>query len=103
HFHTIYTASILYILLFYILHTFEDSYFENESEWSYVKAAVDGTSYYELPPVLQWPIGNIGYPHVHHLAPRVPNHNLEEAHVQTPPLKNVATITMKTSLDSVRY
>src|SRR5699024_5086863 len=58
---------------------------------------------YELPPVLQWLSGNIGYHHVHHLAPRVPNYNLEEAHAQTPPLKNVTTITMKTSLDSLRY
>lgn len=100
---SVYTAASLGIWLFYIQHTFEDSYFENESEWSYVKAAVDGSSYYELPPVLQWLSGNIGYHHVHHLAPRVPNYNLEEAHVQTPPLKNVTTITMKTSLDSLRY
>ena len=100
---SVYTAASLGIWLFYIQHTFEDSYFENESEWSYVKAAVDGSSYYELPPVLQWLSGNIGYHHVHHLAPRVPNYNLEEAHMQTPPLKNVTTITMKTSLDSLRY
>src|SRR5699024_7914120 len=94
---SVFTAASLVIWLFYIQHTFEDSYFENKSEWSYVKAAVDGSSYYELPPVLQWLSGNIGYHHVHHLAPRVPSYNLEEAHMQTPPLKNVTPITMKTS------
>src|SRR5699024_233128 len=99
----VYTPASLGIWLFYIQHTFDDSYSENESEWSYVNAAVAGSSYYELPPVLQWLIGPIGSHHVHHPAPSVPNYNLEEAHVQTPPLKNVTTITMKTSLDSLRY
>ncbi len=100
---SLYTAGALGIWLFYIQHTFEDSYFEEESEWNYVKAAVDGSSYYQLPRVLQWLTGNIGFHHVHHLAPRVPNYNLEEAHETTPPLKHATTITIKTSLDSLRY
>lgn len=100
---SLYLAAALGIWLFYIQHTFEDSYFEEESEWNYVKAAVDGSSYYQLPKVLQWLSGNIGYHHVHHLAPRVPNYHLEEAHESTPPLQYATTITMKTSLDSLRY
>lgn len=98
-----YLAAALGIWLFYIQHTFEDAYFEEESEWNYVKAAVDGSSYYQLPKLLQWLSGNIGYHHVHHLAPRVPNYNLEEAHISTPPLQHATTITLKTSLDSLRY
>src|SRR5699024_8747421 len=100
---SVYTGASLGIWLFYIEHTFEDSYFENESEWSYVKEADKDSFYYELLRVFQLLCVNIGYHHVHHLAPRVPNYNLEEAHMQTPPLKNVTTITMKTSLDSLRY
>jgi len=100
---SLYVAGALGIWLFYIQHTFEDSYFEEESEWNYVKAAVEGSSYYELPRPLQWLTGNIGYHHVHHLAPRVPNYNLEEAHETTPPLHHATTITLKTSLDSLRY
>lgn len=46
---------------------------------------------------------NIGFHHVHHLAPRVPNYNLEMAHELTPPLHNATTITLKTSLESLRY
>jgi len=68
-----------------------------------VKAAVDGSSYYQLPKLLQWLSGNIGFHHVHHLAPRVPNYHLEEAHESTPPLQYATTITMKTSLESLRY
>lgn len=100
---SLYVAAMLGIWLFYIQHTFEDSYFEEESEWNYVKAAVDGSSYYQLPKFLQWLTGNIGYHHVHHLAPRVPNYNLEAAHETTPPLQYATTITLKTSLDSLKY
>lgn len=91
------------IWLFYVQHQYEDSYFENEDEWDYVTAAVEGSSYYKLPKILQWITGNIGYHHVHHLVPRVPNYNLQKAHDSTPPLKSVTTITLLKSLESLRF
>ncbi len=91
------------IWLFYVQHTFEDSYYEENNEWEYVLAAVEGSSYYKLPKLLQWLSGNIGYHHVHHLSPRVPNYKLEEVHNNTEPLQNVPTITLATSLKSLRY
>ena len=33
------------IWLFYVQHTFEDSYFEEDKDWEYVKAAVEGSSF----------------------------------------------------------
>ena len=98
-----FVAGLLGIWLFYVQHQFEDSYFENEDEWSYVKAAVDGSSYYKLPKLLQWITGNIGFHHVHHLSPKVPNYNLEKAHNATPPLQQATTITIGTSLKSLRF
>lgn len=98
-----YLAGAAGIWLFYIQHTFEDSYFENEEEWDYVKAAVEGSSYYKLPKILEWITGSIGYHHVHHLAPRIPNYHLEEAHVSTPPLQKATTITIAESLKSIRF
>lgn len=100
---SMYVAAMLGIWLFYIQHTFEDSYFEEKDQWSYVKAAVDGSSYYKLPALLQWLTGNIGFHHVHHLAPRIPNYELEQAHEQTPPLHHATTITLKLSLSSIKY
>ncbi|QBJ70195.1 fatty acid desaturase [Bacillus anthracis] len=91
------------IWLFYVQHTFEDSYFEEDRDWEYVKAAVEGSSFYKLPKILQFLTGNIGFHHVHHLSPRVPNYKLEEAHNNTLPLKNVPTITLATSLRSLRF
>ncbi len=100
---TMFVAGAFGIWLFYVQHTFEDSYFEDENEWDYVKAAIEGSSYYQLPKVLQWVTGNIGFHHVHHLSPRVPNYNLEKAHDSTPPLKQATTIDIKSSLKSLRY
>jgi omega-6 fatty acid desaturase (delta-12 desaturase) len=91
------------IWLFYVQHQFEDSYFENEDEWSYVKAAVDGSSYYKLPLLLQWLTGNIGFHHVHHLSSRVPNYNLEKAHNASVPLQKATTITIRHSLKSLGF
>ncbi|UOY91785.1 fatty acid desaturase [Ectobacillus sp. JY-23] len=91
------------IWLFYVQHTFEDSYFEEDENWEYVKAAVEGSSFYKLPKILQWLTGNIGYHHVHHLSPRVPNYKLEAAHNHTEPLQNVPTITLMTSLQSLKF
>ncbi len=96
-------AGSLGIWLFYVQHQFEDSYFEDEAEWDYVKAAIDGSSFYKLPKILQWITGNIGYHHVHHLNPKVPNYHLEEVHMSTPPLQEATTITMKSSLKSIRF
>ena len=47
------------IWLFYVQHTFEDSYFEEDKDWEYVKAAVEGSSFYKLPKILQFLTGNI--------------------------------------------
>lgn len=99
----LFIAGSLGIWLFYVQHQFEDSYFEEENKWSFVKAAVDGSSYYKLPAVLQWVTGNIGYHHVHHLSPNVPNYRLAEAHENTPPLHQATTITLKTSLKSIKF
>lgn len=102
-FPVLFVSGMLGIWLFYVQHQFEDSYFENEEEWSYVKAAVDGSSYYKLPKLLQWITGNIGFHHVHHLSPKVPNYNLEKAHNSTPPLQKATTITLLTSLISLKF
>ncbi|MCP8969970.1 fatty acid desaturase [Ectobacillus ponti] len=91
------------IWLFYVQHTFEDSYFEEDERWEYVLAAVEGSSFYKLPKLLQWLTGNIGFHHVHHLSPRVPNYKLEAAHYNTADLAHVPTVTLATSLQSLKF
>ena len=60
------------IWLFYIQHQFEDAYWERDEQWDYTSAALQGSSYYKLPRVLQWLSGNIGFHHIHHLSPQHP-------------------------------
>ncbi|MGG1519152.1 fatty acid desaturase [Paenibacillus oryzisoli] len=91
------------IWLFYVQHNYEETYYENEAEWDYVKAAMHGSSFYHLPRVLQWITGNIGYHHIHHLSPRVPNYHLEKAHHANEVLRDVQTITLRTSLQSLKF
>ena len=99
----VFVSGFLGIWLFYVQHQFEDTFFEHEEEWSYVMAAVEGSSYYKLPKLLQWITGNIGFHHVHHLSPKVPNYNLELAHNATPPLQKATTITIGTSLKALNF
>jgi acyl-lipid omega-6 desaturase (Delta-12 desaturase) len=91
------------IWMFYVQHQFENTYFEQEEEWDFVKAALQGSSFYKLPKLLHWITGNIGFHHIHHLSPRVPNYNLQKAHMSSPVLQDVPTINLWTSLKSLRY
>jgi acyl-lipid omega-6 desaturase (Delta-12 desaturase) len=41
------------------------------TSWSFAAASLGGT-YLRLPRLLQWFTGNIGFHHVHHVDPRIP-------------------------------
>jgi omega-6 fatty acid desaturase (delta-12 desaturase) len=90
------------IWLFYVQHQFEDAYWERDKDWNYTKAALRGSSYYELPRVLRWLSGNIGYHHIHHLGPRIPNYHLERCHRSARIFESVEPITLLGSLKSLR-
>src|SRR6185503_6751121 len=61
------------VWFFYVHHQFEGVYWERGEDWDYATAALQGSSFYKLPRVLQWFSGNIGFHHIHHLSPRIPN------------------------------
>jgi acyl-lipid omega-6 desaturase (Delta-12 desaturase) len=80
----IWLAGFFGIWMFYIQHQFENNYWERNEKWNYVASALLGASFYKLPKVLDWFTGSIGYHHIHHLSPRIPNYNLAPAHDNTP-------------------
>jgi omega-6 fatty acid desaturase (delta-12 desaturase) len=90
------------VWLFYVQHQFEDAYWERGEDWDYTAAALRGSSYYELPMVLRWLSGNIGFHHIHHLSPRVPNYNLERCHRSVAMFQEVKPVTLLGSLRSLR-
>jgi omega-6 fatty acid desaturase (delta-12 desaturase) len=90
------------VWLFYVQHNFEGVYWERHENWDFVKAGLEGSSFYKLPKVLQWFTGNIGFHHIHHLSPRIPNYKLERCHKENP-IFQVTPITLLTSLKSLTY
>jgi omega-6 fatty acid desaturase (delta-12 desaturase) len=96
-------AGLAGVWMFYVQHQFEGTYWEPQGEWSYVDAALRGSSYYKLPKLLQWFTGNIGLHHIHHLSPRIPNYNLQPCHDANPQLQDVPTITFWPSFKSMTF
>jgi acyl-lipid omega-6 desaturase (Delta-12 desaturase) len=87
--------------LFYVQHQFERTYWEHTPTWDYTLAAMHGSSYYKLPLVLQWFTGNIGFHHIHHLSPRIPNYHLQACHEANPALQQVVQLTLLTSIKTL--
>ncbi len=77
---TIMIAAILGVWLFSVQHRFETVLWLRQKDWTATSAALFGSSHLRLPRVLQWFSGNIGFHHIHHLLPRVPNYRLEACH-----------------------
>jgi len=91
------------VWLFYVQHQFEDVYWERRDDWDYTRAALQGSSFYKLPKVLQWLSGNIGFHHIHHLSPRIPNYHLEKCHKAEPLFQSVKPVTLFSSLKSFTF
>ena len=93
-------TSMIGVYLFYVQHQYEDAYWRKHPEWDYFEAAMHGSSYFELPKILQWFTGNIGFHHIHHLSPLIPNYRLEQAHKENELFQNVHKLTIKSSFHS---
>jgi acyl-lipid omega-6 desaturase (Delta-12 desaturase) len=91
------------VWLFYVQHQFEGVYWARHDEWDYATVALQGSSFYKLPKVLQWFTGNIGFHHIHHLRPGIPNYNLERCHQAVPLFQSVKPVTLLSSLRSLSF
>ena len=98
----IFVAGMSGVWLFYVQHQFEEVYWEHGEKWDFTAAALQGSSFYKLPAVLQWLSGNIGYHHVHHLSPRIPNYHLERCHESAEMFREVKPLGLFRSLRSAR-
>jgi omega-6 fatty acid desaturase (delta-12 desaturase) len=74
------------IILFTVQHNFEHAYASDDADWDYDSGAINGTSFLILPGFLNFFTANIGYHHIHHLSPRIPNYCLVECHNTYPHL-----------------
>jgi omega-6 fatty acid desaturase (delta-12 desaturase) len=90
------------VWLFYVQHQFDDVYWARHEAWVPMKAALEGSSYYQLPKVLQWLTGSIGLHHIHHVQPRIPFYNLQRCQDAIPAFQAVRPLTVRHSLHSLR-
>ncbi|MEM9015252.1 MAG: fatty acid desaturase [Pseudomonadota bacterium] len=88
--------------LFYIQHQYEDAYWRPHERWDYKRAALFGSSHYDLPPLLQWFTGNIGLHHIHHLCSLIPNYRLQECFDASTDLQKLPKLTIRESLRCAR-
>lgn len=95
-------AGALGIWLFYVQHQFEEAYWEKQEEWDADVAAIQGSSFYDLPRFLHWFTGNIGFHHIHHLASKIPNYRLRECFESSPLLQRAPRLTIRQSLKCAR-
>lgn len=91
------------VWLFYVQHQYEGVYWERHEDWDYVSVALQGSSFYKLPKILQWFTGNIGFHHIHHLSPRIPNYYLEKCHNENPMFHQVKSIGLCESFKSLSF
>ena len=98
----IYIASVHGVWLFYVQHQYEAVQWVRADKWDYQTIALQGSSYFELPFLLRWFTGNIGFHHIHHLSPMIPNYKLPKCHRENAMFQNMKPVTFFSSLRSLR-
>ncbi len=97
-------SAVIFIWVFFIQHIFEGSYAHQTATWDYLLGAIEGSSYLELPAILNWFTADIGYHNIHHLSERIPNYHLAACHQQNIHLlANVKTLKMGDMLDCAKF
>lgn len=91
------------VWLFYVQHQFEETHWDRDEEWQIHDAALHGSSYYVMPPLLNWFSANIGIHHVHHLYSRIPFYRLPQVLRDNPELAQFNRLTIRESLATVKH
>lgn len=99
---TVLVGASIGVWMFYVQHQFDDTHWSRTGEWDRESAALEGSSYYDLPKWLMWVTGNIGIHHVHHLSSRIPFYQLPRIMKAHPELKSVGRLTFLESLKCVK-
>lgn len=96
-------ASIIGVWLFSVQHRGERVQWIRHAAWGPTTAALNSSTYLRLPAILRWFTGNIGFHHIHHLNPRVPNYRLQECHERIAALCDVPTLSFREGLRALRF
>jgi omega-6 fatty acid desaturase (delta-12 desaturase) len=97
----LYLSSIHGVWLFYVQHQFRHVIWTDTKNWDYMTVALKGSSLFRLPGLLNWFTGNIGYHHIHHLSPMIPNYNLKKCHIENSLFQQINPITFFSAFESL--
>lgn len=97
----LYIATVHGVWLFYVQHQFRHVKWSDSSGWDYRTMALEGSSFFRLPAALNWFTGNIGYHHIHHLSPLIPNYNLKKCNDENDLFREIKPITFRTAFESL--
>jgi omega-6 fatty acid desaturase (delta-12 desaturase) len=97
----LYIATVHGVWLFYVQHQFRHVLWTDSGNWDYMTVALKGSSLFKLPALLNWFTGNIGYHHIHHLSPGIPNYNLKKCHLENSIFSQVKPITFMSAFESL--
>lgn len=81
--------------LFYAQHNYPEGHIASRQDWTFVKAALESSSFMVMGPVMNWFTANIGYHHVHHLNAAIPFYRLPETMAAIPELQNPGRTSLK--------
>lgn len=90
------------VFLFYVQHQFEDTYWREHPEWNFHAAGLQGSSYLQLPKILQWFTANISLHHIHHVNSKIPNYRLPECYRAHPEFHHVTKISLRDGIKCLR-
>lgn len=94
----VWLSAIGAVWLFYVQHQFDDAFWVRDEDWTYQEATLQSSSFYDLPRWLHFVTGNIGYHHIHHQNPRVPNYRLPTSFDENLDLRKARRLSMFESL-----
>jgi acyl-lipid omega-6 desaturase (Delta-12 desaturase) len=90
------------VWLFYVQHQFRDVKWAKTENWDYKNIALSGSSLFKLPALYNWFTGNIGFHHIHHLSPLIPNYKLKACHYENPMFHDIVPITFFSAFRSLK-
>jgi omega-6 fatty acid desaturase (delta-12 desaturase) len=88
--------------LFFVQHQFNPTFWLRDPEWDFHRAAIEGSSFLDLPQPLRWLTANIGYHHIHHLDSRIPNYSLAACHASHFELQSAERLTLADGIRCTR-
>lgn len=79
---SIYFANIVGTILFHLQHSVNIAYRQHQTKWDFVKAAMEGSTFLDVPFLLRPFTNGIEYHHIHHLNTNIASYVIDQCHAE---------------------